>query len=158
MYQIQSPNIARTLYTCRHLLNSQWLWTLLLCHTQITVAPVPGSLPPDKVDKQIYFPFRSPGIQQDGPGWGKQPKVCSQESLEEEKCNTIRKKHPQNYQSPPFVVFTICLKRGQEMLTQNSLCRWWACLFKDLCSLFRYTFFSMLSAKAAWVCQHLHCS
>lgn len=141
MYQIQSPDVARTLYSCRSLLNSEWLWTLLLCHTQTTVGPVPGSLPSDKADKQIYCPFRSPGIQQDGPGWGKQPKVCSQESLEEEKCNMIRKKHPQNYQSPPFVVFTICLERGQKMLPQNSLYRWCACLFKELRSLFHDTFF-----------------
>lgn len=64
-----------------------------MSHTKHS-GPSSWSLLSEKADKQIYFPFRSPGIQWDGPGWGKQPEVCSLESPEEEECNMIRKKNP----------------------------------------------------------------
>lgn len=120
--------------------------------------PSSWSLLSEKVDKQIYFPFRSPEIQWDGPGWGKQPKVCSLESLEEEKCNMIRKETCSELLnlllllcSSPFV-----LKEVRKCLPKTLICLMH--VFPKNSAVFSMTFFSTLSAKAVYVCQHLNCS
>lgn len=153
----KSPNIARTLYTCRSLLNFRWGHSCCVTHKaqwpQLLVTAVREGW------QANLLPLQEP---RDSVGWtwvGKATRGVQPRVSEEEECNTIRKKnHAQNLTISSFfcALHHLSWKRSKNAYPK---------LFVFLCMSFQRTLqsfpwhlFSMLSAKTVCVCQHLNCS